>query len=110
MQISGELMIFKNDFGYSTSISAKNREGKYEYMPISVQFKKDDPNVQNITNKSKINVTNGFLTFYRSTSGEKKVKIFVMEFETLNVEREEYQDPFDDMQVVEDYSDGDLPF
>ena len=33
-----------------------------------------------------------------------------MEFETLNVEREEYQDPFDDMQVVEDYSDEDLPF
>ena len=79
-------------------------------MPISVQFKKDDPNVQNITNKSKINVTNGFLTFYRSTSGEKKVKIFVMEFETLNVEREEYQDPFDVNMVDASNMDDDLPF
>lgn len=30
MNITGETLIFRNEFGYSTSISRKNQDGEYE--------------------------------------------------------------------------------
>lgn len=40
MKVVGETMIFKNDIGYSTSISRKKEDGTYENMFIPVNFKK----------------------------------------------------------------------
>lgn len=116
MTVTGEVLLFKNDFGFSTSISSRNKEGQYEYMPMSVMFRKDDVEAQRIPTKTRINIKNGFLSFYHSTDGSKKVRIIIMEYEVLDgnkpkpTQSAQNDDPFDDMQVVEDYSDGDFPF
>ena len=115
MKISGETMIFKNDFGYSTTISNKKQDGTYENMSIVVQFRKDDAEAQKIPTKTKINIINGFLTFYNSTSGEKKVKAVILDYEVVEKKEEgdSYQDPFANVNydVSSDVSDDDdLPF
>ena len=122
MKVTGETMLFKNDFGFSTTISNKKQDGTYDNMSIVVQFKKDDRDAQNIPTKTKINILNGFLTFYYSTSGEKKLKLAVLEYEVVGAKKETggYQDPFaksEDcigMNTVVSYDglgdDDDLPF
>ncbi len=80
MKITGETMIFKNDKGYSTSISSKKEDGSYENMFIAVNFKKG----VEVENKTKINITNGFLSFYKTKDGLAKPKIVVMEYEIAN--------------------------
>lgn len=80
MKITGETMIFKNDKGYSTSVSNKKEDGSYENMFIAVNFKKG----VGVENKTKINITNGFLSFYKTKDGLAKPKIVVMEFETTS--------------------------
>lgn len=115
MNVNGETMLFKNDFGYSTSISKKNMDGSYENMAVVVQFRRDDLEAQRIPHKTKINIKNGFLTFYNSTSGEKKLKIIVLDYEVVGMKREEkteenYQDPFDNMAEDNLFTDDDLPF
>lgn len=122
MKVTGETMLFKNDFGFSTTISNKKQDGTYDNMSIVVQFKKDDKDAQNIPTKTKINILNGFLTFYYSTSGEKKLKLAVLEYEVVGAKKETsgYQDPFaksEDcigMNTVVSYDglgdDDDLPF
>ncbi len=80
MKITGETMIFKNDKGYSTSISSKKEDGSYENMFIAVNFKKG----VEVENKTKINITDGFLSFYKTKDGLAKPKIVVMEYEIAN--------------------------
>ncbi len=81
MKITGETMIFKNDKGnYSTSVSNKREDGSYENMFISVNFKKG----VEVENKTKINITNAFLSFYKTKDGLAKPKIVVMEFEVTS--------------------------
>jgi hypothetical protein len=94
MKITGETMIFKNDIGYSTSISNKKEDGTYENMSISVNFRKG----VEIPNKTKINITDGFLSFYKTKNDEKRLKLVVMDFETNEI-------PF-----TETDEDLDLPF
>lgn len=77
MKISGETMIFKNDRGYSTTISNKKEDGSYENMFIPVNFKKGIE----VPNKTKINVINGFLSFYKTKDGLAKVKMVITDFE-----------------------------
>lgn len=77
MNISGETMIFKNDRGYSTTISNKKEDGSYENMFIPVNFRKGIE----LPNKTKINVINGFLSFYKTKDGLAKVKMVITEFE-----------------------------
>ena len=76
MKITEETMIFKNDIGYSTSISKKNEDGTYENMFIPVNFKKGIE----VENKTKINILNGFLSFYKTKEGLTKIKLVVTEF------------------------------
>ena len=78
MKVTGETMIFKNDIGYSTSISNKKEDGTYENMSISVNFRKG----VELENKTKINITDGFLSFYKTKNDEKRLKLVVMDFET----------------------------
>ena len=114
MKVIGEIMLFKNDFGYSTSISNKKQDGTYDNMAISVQFRKGDMDAQKIPNKTKINIKDGFLSFYNSTAGDKKVKLVILDYEIAESSKNENvgnEDPFTkpDIDVVDDYTD-DLPF
>lgn len=89
IKISGNIYVFKNDKGaYSTSISKKNEDGSYENMRISVNFRKGTE----LENKTKINVTNGFLSFWKNNQGLPQLKLVVLEFEKETNENEEYKD------------------
>lgn len=85
MKITGQTIIFKNEFGYSTSISKKNEDGTYDKMYLSIQL----PKGIELENKTKINITNGFLTFYKTKEGLPKPKIVVMQFESEYKEQAE---------------------
>lgn len=85
LKVTGEIFIFKNDKGaYSTSISKKNEDGTYENMRISVNFRKGTE----LENKTKINVTNGFLSFWKNNQGLPQLKLVVLEFEKETNENE----------------------
>ncbi len=72
MNISGEARILKDDRGvYKTTLVStdSNKEtGEEEkiFMKINVGFKKG----VEVKNKTKINITNGFITFFRIDTGE----------------------------------------
>lgn len=116
MKVIGETILFKNDFGFSTSLANKNADGSYDHMYISVQFKKDDVEAQKIPNKTKINIKNGFLSFYKATNGTAKPKLIITEYEIIDEnkaqsEDDDYQDPFANVDVTETVvDDDDLPF
>lgn len=100
MNISGKAVIFKKDFNgkemYSTSISNKMADGSMENMYISVQL----PKGKSLENKSTIDVTKGFISFYKDKNGLAKPKFVIMEYnEEIN-------------QEIPDISDNnpDLPF
>lgn len=79
LRITGETTIFKNDKGfYSTGISNKLMDGSWDNAYFPIQFKKG----VEVENKSKINITNGFLTFYRNQNDNNKpvFKIVVLDF------------------------------
>lgn len=94
MKITGQTIIFKNDRGYSTTISNKKEDGTYENMFIPVNFKRGIE----VPNKTKINVINGFLSFYKTKDGLPKVKMVIMDFEQAEENQYELS------------SDDDLPF
>lgn len=75
------VMIFKNENNgrvtYSTSVSNKKQDGTYDNTSVQVQFK----NGIELENKSKIDITKGFLSFYRKQDNTIIFKLIVMEFE-----------------------------
>ena len=81
MNISGIIRIYKSEFEgretYSTTISKKDQFGNYENLYISVQL----PQGTTLENNSKINVTKGFLSFFKTKQGLPKIKAVVQEFE-----------------------------
>lgn len=79
MRINGEnVMIFKNENGrYTTSISNKKEDGSYENAYLQVQFRKG----VELESKTKINIKDGFLTFFRTQEGNIVYKIVVLDFE-----------------------------
>ena len=83
MQISGELKIFKKEINgktlYSTSLTNKNIDGTYENMYIAAQL----PRGITLENNTKINVTRGFISFYRSKTGLAQPKVVIQEFEAI---------------------------
>lgn len=107
MNITGKTMIFKSQYGYSTTISRKNQDGEYTNMYVSVQLPK---NIE-LENKTVIEITNGFLSFYNTKDGLPKIKIVVMEFTTdeeqkyIQEEREAIQN--EEIYGIQDFS---LPF
>lgn len=80
MNISGKAVIFKKDFNgkemYSTSISNKMADGSMENMYVSVQL----PKGKSLENKSTIDVTKGFISFYKDKNGLAKPKFVIMEY------------------------------
>ena len=93
MKVTGETIIFKNDKGYSTSISNKKEDGTYDNMFISVNFQKGIE----VANKTKINILDGFMSFYKNKNGQAVPKLVVMSFETENQENNSFEinDPSD---------------
>ena len=90
MKITGETMIFKNDKGYSTTISNKKEDGTYENMFIAVNFKRGI----DMQNKTKINILDGFLSFYKTKEGYPKLKLVITSFTTTNIEETADDLPF----------------
>ena len=100
LKISGNICVFKNEKGfYSTGISNKLIDGSYDNAYITIQFKKGIE----LENKTKINITNGFLTFYRNQNDNNKpvFKIMVLEFTQVGDAAE---------NTATDFSDESLPF
>lgn len=109
MQITGQATIFKNDKGVcKLSIMNKeiqNGEEKAIFMPINVGFKKG----VEVKNKTKIDIKDGFLTFFKIATGEyyedgnpvckKFPKIMVMDFEVL-------EEGIDEVQQSKEYSNN----
>jgi len=69
---SNNVMIFKKEENgkvhYKASLSTKNVKGEYESAYIDIRMPKDTQ----IENKTKINITKGFLSFYNYTDKENK--------------------------------------
>lgn len=80
MNITGRTMIFKSEYGYSTAISNKNQEGNYDKMYLQVQL----PKGIELENKTMIEIQKGFITFYKTKEGLPKIKLVIIDFETLN--------------------------
>lgn len=91
MKVTGQTMIFKNDRGYSTTISNKQEDGTYDNMYITVGFKKG----VEVPSKTKINILDSFLTFYKTKDGMPKVKLFIMSFEQVDSQDHEITDSSD---------------
>lgn len=77
--ITGEIIVFKSDKGYSTAINSKDREGNWDRMYISIQL----PKGQEVENKTTIEITKGFLSFYKDKNGMAKPKVVVQEYKVL---------------------------
>ena len=84
MNISGKTMIFVGKYGYETSVSNTNQEGKKEYMKIAVNL----PKGVELEDKTIINITKGFVSFYKS-KGLPKPKFVIQEFESEYKEQPE---------------------
>lgn len=109
MQITGQATIFKNDKGvYKLSVMNKeiqDGEEKTVFMPINVSFKKG----VEVKNKTKIDIKDGFLTFFKIDTGEvyddgnpiykKFPKIKVMDFEVI-------EEGIDEVQQSKEYSNN----
>ena len=133
MNINGQVTIFKNDKGiYKLPITNKeiqeNGEEKTIYMQINVGFRKG----VEVKNKTKINIKDGFLTFFKIDSGEvteggkpifkKFPKVMVMDFDVIEEGTDEVyhskdysnkQHSFSDDAFggyYSDNSDDELPF
>ena len=107
MNILGKTMIFKSEYGFSTAISKKNQDGEYEKMYISVQLPKNT----DLENKTMINITKGFLSFYNTKEGLPKLKIVVMEY-NLDADEQYKQQEREAIQNEQnyDYDFEQLPF
>ena len=107
LNINGKVIIYKNDYGYSTAISNKKQDGTYERMYVSLQLPK---NIE-LENRTVIEITNGFLSFFKTKDGLSKIKIIVMEF-TTDEEQKYIQEEREAIQNEEIYGvqDFGLPF
>lgn len=102
INISGEIKIFKNEYGYSTTVSNKDINGNWDRMYITVQL----PKGQELDSGTVILITKGFLTFYKDKSGFGKPKAVIQEFMVIG---QEEQPTSVDINELNAYGD-DLPF
>lgn len=108
MNITGNALIFRKEYEgkniYSTTISNKDVNGNYTNMYITVQL----PKGVELENKTYIEITKGFLSFYTDKNGLSKVKVVVMEFQE-DYEKEE-REAIQTEDTAIDYSEDSLPF
>ena len=91
MNITGKTKIYKGKYGYSCSISNKNQDGSYSNMFMQIQL----PKGIEIEDKSTIEITRGFISFYENKDGNKIPKIVAMEIKQDEPKQEEnyFSDP-----------------
>lgn len=118
--ISGETMIFKNDKGfYSTSISKKIKnpdgtDGGYDNAYLNVNF----THKTDIPNQTRINVTNGWLSFnkYTDKDGVNRTtfNLVISEFTPIGgntkTTAKTTEKVKDNSEVIGASDDDDLPF
>ena len=119
MNISGEARILKDDRGiYKTTLATKvideNGEEKTIFTKVNVGFKKG----VELKNKTKINIKDGFLTFFRIPTEETRengttinkdfLKIVVMDFEVLEDGVDEVYSSKPKKTVESDSSDNEM--
>lgn len=84
---TGEVMIFMNERegrkSYSMGISKKKQDGSYENGFMPVQFKKD----VTLNNKTKIEIKKAWLSFYKTTEGNRTVPFIFIDDFTVTEER-----------------------
>lgn len=91
MNITGKTKIYKGKYGYSCSISNKNQDGSYSNMFMQIQL----PKGIELEDKSTIEITRGFISFYENKDGNKIPKIVAMEIKQDEPKQEEnyFSDP-----------------
>lgn len=85
---------------YRAGLSNKKQDGTYDTAYIDVKM----PKGTNIENKTKINITKGFLSFYKTTKGNIIWYIVVLEYTT------EKQEAYVIHNVTPEQLDMPLPF
>lgn len=97
LKITGHATVYAKEIEggmlYSTYISNKNIDGTYEKMYLTIQL----PRGTKLEDKTEIDITNGFLTFYKDKNGLPKVKIVILEFVESNNEEPYYDDGGSDL-------------
>lgn len=101
MQLVGNLMVYRGQYGYSTLL--KNKEDK---LYVQVGFKRGQEPLQD---KVMIDIKDGFLSFYKDKNGLAKPKIVVMEFEELE-QKAKQNDYFPENYFPPMTDDDELPF
>lgn len=91
MNITGKTICYKNEYGYSTAISNKKQDGTYERMYVSLQL----PKGVEVENKTYIEITKGFLAFYKDKNGLPKIKIVALEIKQDEPKQKEQADFYD---------------
>jgi hypothetical protein len=98
LKFTGEVTVYKSQKGfYSVSISNKLMDGTYDNAFFPIQFKKDVV----LENKTDINITNGWLKFYRDKDKNPVFQIMALEFTQVGDAVEDTATTFDN---------NDLPF
>lgn len=95
MQVIGKTMIFKKEYEgknlYSTNISNKDINGEYTNMYVSVQL----PKGVEVENKTYIEITRGFLSYFKDKNGLPKIKIVALEIKQDEPKQEAQADFYD---------------
>lgn len=91
LNINGKTIIYKNTYGYSTAISNKKQDGTYERMYVSLQL----PKGVEVENKTYIEITRGFLSYFKDKNGLPKIKIVALEIKQDEPKQEEQADFYD---------------
>lgn len=107
MNVLGDVRIFKKELNgkelYSTTISSKNQNGEWDRMYLSVQL----PRNVVLENGTDINITKGFLSFYKTNEDLPRIKVVIQEFQTKE-EMEEREAIINEQNY--NINDDDLPF
>ena len=108
MNVLGDVRIFKKELNgkelYSTTISSKNQNGEWDKMYLSVQLPKNTI----LNNNTDINITKGFLSFYKTNEGLPRIKVVIQEFQTK--EEMEEREAIQQEEFYQDNQNQDLPF
>lgn len=108
MNVLGNVRIFKKELNgkklYSTTISSKNQNGEWDKMYLSVQL----PRNVVLENGTNINITKGFLSFYKNKDGLAMPKVVIQEFQTK--EEMEERETIQQEEFYQDNQNQDLPF
>lgn len=95
MKLAGKLIIYKGEYGYSTLI--KNGEDK---LYVQVGFRKGQ---EPTSDKATIDISDGFLSFYRDKQTTAKPKLVILEYQEIedfmldNAQNHNTSDEIDDL-------------